>query len=266
MKTKNIIINSAALFVIASILQTFLHEFAHFITAILLQAKNVSIFHNYVDYNSELLTLNSKILIASAGPLFSLIVGILFHFICSKLKHRNLSFLFSLYLSIFGYINFFGYLMIAPFFIEGDTGYIFNKLGLAFWITLIISFIGILSIYFILKILSKYFAELGTKEILENPLSRRQFSDALIKYPLAIGIISTAILNLPIPVFLSILYPLFSPFAIMFCYGNVLREKYTIEIYNDNFSKIENVNPLLLIFLVLSIIFNRLLVIGFSFN
>jgi len=264
MNAKNIIINSSLLFIISSVFMTNLHELGHFITAIVVKAENVRLFHNYVTYDSDLLPLHFKILITAAGPIVSLLVGLLFHMVCANYKQRNLLFLFYLYMTVFGYISFFGYLMVSPFFIEGDTGYIFNELGFSFWLTLLISFTGIASIFFILKKLSKYFAEMGTKEVLGNADLRKQFANSLILYPLFIGIISTTLLNLPVPVFLSLLYPLFSPLAIMFCYGNLLGNKYSAKMFNENFHQIDKIQPMLFGYLALIIIMNRLLVLDFS--
>ena len=81
---KYVILNSSLLFIIATILEMTLHECGHFVTAFYLQAQNLSLHHNYVDYAEDNLNTNYKIAIAAAGPIVSLLIGMLFHFICSK--------------------------------------------------------------------------------------------------------------------------------------------------------------------------------------
>ena len=121
------------LFVIASILTMTLHEFGHFFTSILVHAQQISIHHNYTSNSSVGVSATRSIIIKITGPLVSLIIGVLFHFICSRQEKRNILFLFLTYMSIFGYIGFFGYLIIAPFTPGGDTGYVFYALGFPIW-------------------------------------------------------------------------------------------------------------------------------------
>jgi hypothetical protein len=264
MNKRNLIINSTTLFVIATILQMTLHEVGHFAAAIVLHSTDIVLFHNYVLENS--LSLIRSIIVAAAGPIFSLLIGITFNYICSIYKKRNTLFLFFLYMSVFGYINFMGYLMIAPFFIQGDSGYIFNALKFPILIPIIIAVIGAVSLFFILKNLSKFFIEMSTDEIIENPSLRKEFTDSLVSYPLFIGIVITSLLNLPVPVFLSLIYPLCSPFALMWCYGFLLKANYSKENVNKNFNLLNKFQPQLLIILILIIIMNRLLVLGIHFN
>ena len=139
---KNITVNSLILFVIASTLVMTLHEFGHFFASILVHAKQISIHHNYTSNVDDGLSLKSTLLIKATGPLVSLIIGVVFQFICSRQTKRNLLFLFHLYMSSFGYIGFFGYLIIAPMFPGGDTGYICYSLSFPIWLTIVIAIIG----------------------------------------------------------------------------------------------------------------------------
>ena len=116
MKTiqRNIIINSTMLFVISSVLAMTLHEFGHFFASILVHAQQISIHHNYTSNSGEGFSSVSTLIIKGAGPIVSLIIGILFHFFCSHQVKRNILFLFGTYMSLFGCIGFFGNLIIAP--------------------------------------------------------------------------------------------------------------------------------------------------------
>ena len=264
MKNKNLIINSSALFVIATILHMTLHEKAHFIAANLLGAKDVTLYHNYVRFDVSELPLSSHMMIAAAGPLFSLILGIIFHLICSMYKKRNTLFLFFLYMAAFSYIAFFGYLAIAPFFVNGDTGFIFSSLGFPLWLTILIAIAGVGAFFLVPKKLWNYFIEMAPADIIADMSLRRPFANALLKYPLYIGIVVTTLLNLPAPALLSLIYPLCSPFALMWFYGYLVETPYTGTNANTNFEALNKLQPALLMVLALVIIMNRLLVFGFS--
>ena len=54
---RNILVNSTILFVVAAIVEMTLHEFSHFFAAILVQAREISIHHNYVSHSDEGLSL-----------------------------------------------------------------------------------------------------------------------------------------------------------------------------------------------------------------
>jgi hypothetical protein len=263
---RNIIINSAILFVCAAVLQITLHEFGHFIAAILIHAKSVVLHHNYVSVEKTSFTLSQSVFYAGAGPFVSLLIGVCFHFICSWQKKRNLLFLFNLYLAIFGYIAFFGYLMVAPFFTYGDTGYIFKAWGFALWLTVLIAIIGAVLLYAIMCKLIRFFVEMGTSDIIADKRSRHLFMGCLIHYPLYIGIIITTLLNLPTPSVLSLIYPIFSPFSIMWVYGNGISKVYAFDNMNSDLSAIKKIEPVWLIVFFLIVAINRFLVFGIIVN
>src|SRR6266496_4831009 len=133
MNKKNLIINSTLLFSIATVATMTLHEGGHFMAAVFFHAKDAALHHNYASYKTEELSQTAQLLTVAAGPLFSLLLGVVFNILCSRYSKRNLLFLFLLYMSAFGYIAFGGYLMIAPFFSNGDTGFICNALHFPIW-------------------------------------------------------------------------------------------------------------------------------------
>jgi hypothetical protein len=263
---KNIIFNSSLLFVIASMLEMTLHESGHFIAAIFCHAKDVTLFHNNISDSVDGLSLVKVIFIKAAGPFVSLMIGFVFHFICSRQSKRNLLFLFNLYLTIFGYIGFFGYLIIAPFFTDGDTGYICYALNFPFWLTISIAAAGAGILYLLMLKLTKYFVEMGTKEIVTTKELRIPFIHSLILFPLLIGIIITTLLNFPIPVFVSLIAPVCSPFTIMWTYGHALSKNYPTEKTNRDIHSIDKINVVWIIIFVLIILLNRFLVHGISVN
>ncbi|HEY4194359.1 MAG TPA: hypothetical protein VGM63_02410 [Mucilaginibacter sp.] len=263
---KYITINSTMLFVMASITTMTLHESGHFVASILVHAKQISIHHNYTSNIDVGLPLASVLFIKGAGPLVSLIIGILFHFLCSRQATRNILFLFKLYMSAFGYIGFFGYLMIAPMFQDGDTGYICHALNFPIWLTIIIAVIGVVILYFLMNTLMRYFVEMGSKEIIENRTSRKAFLRSLLIYPLIIGIVITTLLNLPMPVFLSLVAPICSPCTFLWGYGNAFYKKYPTGNANKEFESLNKIKPWLFVFIIVVIIVNRLLANGIYLN
>lgn len=263
---KNISINSTMLFVIASILAMTLHESGHFFASILVHAQQISIHHNYTSNSSVGLSMVSTIIIKVTGPLISLIIGVLFHFICSRLEKRNLFFLFLTYMSVFGYIGFFGYLIIAPFTPGGDTGYIFYSLGFPFWIMIVLAVFGAFVLYYLINRLMKYFVEMGSKEIIENGADRVKFIRSLMLVPLLLGIIITTVLNLPVPVIISLIAPVCGSLTILFEYDNAIKKDYSLKYANKEFGQFNKLNFLLIGFFLLIIILNRLLVYGIYVN
>jgi hypothetical protein len=265
-KLRYVTLNSTLLFVIAGILAMTLHEFGHFLAAILVHSKGISIHHNYVSNIDEGLPLKSIIIIKGAGPLVSLAIGIIFHFVCSRLKKRNIAFLFNLYMAAFGSIGFFGYLMISPFFTAGDTGYICVALKFPIWLTITIAISGAMILYLIIRNLMPYFVEMGSKEIVEKKETRIRFIHYILLFPVFLGIIFTTLLNLPTVAIVSLIAPLCSPFSFLWDYGNALNKKYILKATNDNFNNLNKLNIVLIILAILTIIYNRLLVSGIYFN
>ena len=262
---KNLIINSTILLVIASTLEMTLHEFGHFFASILVHAQHISIHHNYTANSNEGLSLISILFIKGAGPIISLLIGSIFHLICYRQTRRNILFLFNLYMSLFGYIGFFGYLIIAPMVAAGDTGYIFYALGFPLWIIIVLALFGAAILYFLINILMKYFIEMGSRKIIENA-ERKEFVRSLILFPLILGLVITTLLNLPVPVFISLIAPVCSPLTLLCGYENALEKNYSLEKANKMFEAFDKPHIWLYFFFILTIIINRLLVTGIYVN
>jgi hypothetical protein len=262
MNKRNIIINATMLFIIATMWQQTLHELGHFIAAIVLHSKDVTLYHNSVQHDASSIPMTSRLMIASAGPLVSLLTGLLFHFVCAKYKQRNLLFLFLLFMSAFGYINFGGYLLMSSFFQSGDTGFVFSQLRFPLWLVLSLSLAGVAFLFFSMKTLSKYFVEMASAEIINNQEQRKAFVASLIRTPLFLGIAITVVLNLPVPTFLSLLYPLCSPFTFFWIYGLLLKKNYTHLSANTQLEKLATINTPLIVAFIITVIVNRVLVNG----
>lgn len=263
---RNIIINSSVLFVLSATLEMMMHEGGHSIAALIAGAKQIVLYHNYVTDSIDGISPNGLIFINAAGPNVSLLTGLIFHYLCYTHSTRNLFFLFCLYMSVFGYIGCFGYLMVAPFFIYGDTGYIAYLLGSPMWLTVILAVFGAFLLFILMKNLTRYYVEMGTRDIISDNKTRRTFINSLMLYPLLIGILVTTLLNLPSPTFLSLLAPICSPFAIMWTYGYAVNKKYPEDKMNTNIRTVDRIEFLWVVVLLLVININRMLVTGLIIN
>jgi len=254
-----IIINSSVAFIVASLLEMTLHEAGHFSAAFLLGYHPV-LHHNYVAYGE--IPQRDHIITAMAGPLVSLCIGILFHILLNAGKLRGMNALVALYFSIFGYIGFLGYVMIAPFFSYGDTGYVLNALGCPMWMMVVLALIAVIVFYFLSKTWAIHFIGLMNKQTATDFQQRKRFIYSVVLFPLFIGIAITTLLNLPVPTTLSLIAPLTSPYVILWAFGAYLRKEGN---YFDEKQQIASkiyVNWIF-IFLVVVIV-NRLLVAGFQ--
>jgi hypothetical protein len=260
----NLLLNSSILLCTAAILQMCLHEFGHFITAGLLNAKPI-LFHNYVDFKEKEISLSANILIAAAGPLMSLLIGLIFQNLTSLNTKHAIVRLFLTYMSAFGYIGFFGYLMIAPFFAYGDTGFVLNSLGSPQWLIIILAIGAVPGLFFIMRGLSKPIISLMSHETVSAPALRGKFIRMLILYPLFIGIIGYTLLNLPVPTTLSLIAPLSSPWTFAWVYGYYLTGDPGKFGYDSQELIKSRISVWTISGLVLMILINRFLTMGISF-
>lgn len=266
MNKRILLLNGTMLFCIANFFTTTLHELAHFVMAHVLHAGSILLYHNAVQYDSSVIPISSHIMIAAAGPVFSLLLGMLFHFICKKYNVRNFFFFFSVLMSALCYINFFGYLCLAPLFPDGDTGFVMRQLHVPMAITISLAFGGGIPGYILIKnSVRPYLLEMASSDILQDDKLRKDFIDYSLGYPILIGVVITTLLTFPVQVFLSILYPLCSPFALYWGYNKFLQAPSTIRKTNSNFDQLSKLSSILLIIFIITIVCNRLLVLGLSF-
>jgi len=134
------------------------------------------------------------------------------------------------------------------------------------WLIIFIAVAGFAALYFLQKNLTKYFVEMGTDELIADSNLRKPFIHCLIQYPLYIGIVITALLNFPVPVLISLIAPVCSPMTIMWSYGDALKKTYTTQHANIEFKKLNSIQPVLFILLIIIVAINRLLVPGIHVN
>jgi hypothetical protein len=111
------LINSVVAFVAALFLGITLHEFAHGIAALALGA-TPTIYAGHE--NNAPLSPARELLIALAGPVFSLLIGAIV--LVLYRTGRGFGYLFGTWFGVLNAQNFFSYLMTAPFVAQGDIG------------------------------------------------------------------------------------------------------------------------------------------------
>ncbi len=253
---KNILINSTLAFVSAFLITTILHESGHFIVYYLAGAKPV-LYHNYVQTPDQQLSLFVRIISALAGPFASLFQGIIFGFIVTGRKKEKMHDLFYLWLSLLGFVNFFGYLMMTPLSTAGDTGKVAEFLNLGYPVRILTAVSGLIILIFIILKMGKNFSAFipAEKEIDE----KRKYVYQIMFYPILIGSAIDTMLAFPIPVMLSAIYPATSAFVIMSSFGVILKSTGTRETKTEIETRIQ----WSIIFLTVSLILvNRFLTLG----
>ena len=255
-------VNSILLFTITGIIELTLHEGGHFVAALSL-GQHATLFHNYVRYNDEATSLDQRIFFAAAGPVVSLLIGIVCHLWLRRNSMNPFCRLFLWYLATAGYAGFFGYLMIAPFFIYGDTGFVLAALGSPMVLTIIIAAAGFGMLYLVMRLLARHLVDLMPEMVATDIPERQRWIRALIIFPLLTGTPLVTLLNLPVPTFLSLLAPICTPFSLLYPYGNYIRDKQQFPAVNGAVLS-EKIPIVLWMILAVVILMNRLLVYGLA--
>jgi hypothetical protein len=253
---QNVFINSMLVFVSAFIITTIIHESGHFISYYLFGA-HPYMYHNYVGVAELKLSITTKIVSAMAGPVISCIQGIIFGVIVLKKPDSTPKSLLFLWLSLLGFINFFGYLMLTPLSTVGDTGKVAELLNLSYIYRILVAVIGIITLIYLVIKIGRNFVNFIPRET--GLPERRKYVNSLVLFPIIAGSAVNVLLAFPVPVILSVIYPATSSYAVMCAYGVILKTKRAPSLE----SIIENKISRFLIFLTLSaILLNRLLTMG----
>jgi hypothetical protein len=214
--------NSMLSFIAAFIITTIIHEGGHFIAYLFLGAKPV-MYHNYVITTDHTISNSVKIIAALAGPVTSLIQGIIFWILIKNESGRNGYTLTGLWLCLFGFINFFGYLMLTPLSTEGDTGKAAQLLQIPYPVKIFIAVLGLTTIILLVRKIAKHFSNFTPDQI--TITVRRKYINNLILFPIITGSIVNSLLAFPLPSILSVIYPATSAYVILSAYGVILKAK-----------------------------------------
>lgn len=121
--TRHLALSAICLYIAAYLLTIVLHEVGHAVMALALGDHPI-LYNTSVSNTNKLLSGTALVLIAAAGPVVSLLQGTVLLLLLRRGRSAGPSDLFWLYMSVFGLINFFGYLMITPLAKGADTGQI----------------------------------------------------------------------------------------------------------------------------------------------
>lgn len=241
-------LNGILIYTTTALLTLIIHEAGHFAVEKLWGFEAV-MHPNYGSY-SGFASDTQKIIIAAAGPLVSLFQGLILLFISRRIVQKSVFSLFTLWMSLQGFILFFGYVVCSPFFIYGDTGQVFYLLHFPIYATGAISIVSAFLLVKTLHKLAKNFDPYG-----QGITNRRSRLNQLLLYPLIIGGISALALQLPVPNFLLLFAGVITPLMFLIVYGKLKDNNADHPTVSINRLSI----PLVIIF-VLTVLMVRLLV------
>ena len=255
---KHLLINSTITFVAAFVMTTIIHECGHFLTYAALGVP-ATLHHNYVASSAGQIGLLAAICAALAGPVISLVQGsIAGGLLASRKSNRPLDLLL-LWMSLLGFVNFFGYLMLTPLSTKGDTGKVAELLQMPFGLRIAIAVIGIAVLIVIVLKLGRSFARFIPVEA-EIP-ARRRYVNAVLLFPIMIGSGVNVLLAFPVVSVLSIIYPATSAYVLMSAYGKILT---ATDLHSSDSPVQWRYSSFLVVIAGMSILANRLLTIGVS--
>jgi hypothetical protein len=248
--------NSLVGFVTAFLFTTFIHESGHFF-AYLFSGAHPVLYHNYVSVDEPELSTTIRVIAAMAGPVISLMQGIILGLIVTRRRSSSAWDLLLLWLCLLGLVNFFGYLMLTPLSTGGDTGKAAELIGLPAIYRIFISIAGIAVLILLVTRLGKYFSRFIP--VNGDISQRRSYVNALVMYPVLVGSVINVLLAFPVPALLSVIYPATSSYVILSAYGVILRAADSPAASSIPELKISR---LLVILMLAGIIINRLLTLG----
>ncbi len=255
---RTLFINSTLAFVSAFFVTTFIHEGGHFIAYLLAGAHPV-LYHNYVQ-TPDKMGMGTEIFGALAGPVISLFQGMILGAVVIRRRGERILDLLLLWLSLLGFVNFFGYLLLTPLSTAGDTGKVAELLHVSYPIRILVAIIGIILLLIIVKRLGKFFSNFipATHDITE----KRKYVNSILFFPIIAGSIINTAFAFPIPVAVSAIYPATSSFVIMSAFGVILRDSASA---SQEYNLGEKISGVLISLLIACIILNRVLTGGVSF-
>jgi hypothetical protein len=248
-------INNVLIFIFTGLLTTILHEMAHFFAALSF-GFSPELHHNYVSYDDANISTFQQMIIAGAGPVFSLILGAICLYFAKKATEKGLFSLTLLWMGLHGTLCFVGYMMIAPFFTYGDTGKVLSLLGVPQFIVIALSILSIIiltTFYRKQAIEFNYYAESDTQ-------IKKEQANHLFLLPIVIGGVFTALMHYPFPGLLSFLAPVMMPFTFFSTYGGFRRTEFATKptVFINQYSTV------IIVLTALIVLIFRLLVYGFK--
>ncbi|GAB3582333.1 hypothetical protein [Hymenobacter daeguensis] len=216
---RSFVVNAICLYVAAYLLTIILHELGHATMSWLLGGRPV-LYNTSVENTNKALSVTARVLIAAAGPVLSLGLGGLMLGLVRRSAARGAGYLFWLYMGVFGIINFFGYLMIAPLAKGGDTGQIAALLHAPAWLTWATALLALVVLIRLIGSTGALFAGLLPTEWQADATARTAGLRGLIGWPWLVGSVVLVLLALPAPHPAVVANMFMSPMVLRRAYAN----------------------------------------------
>jgi hypothetical protein len=242
-------INSTLILVSTTIFSTILHESAHYLTGLFFHLKPV-LHHNYVE-SLRVGTEGQMVIEAAAGPLFSLVFGVLMMLFSIKCIRPSLLKLFFTWLGMGNILIFMGYILIAPIAKQGDTGKVFAYFNSPMYLTITAAVLSFIFINYLFGKWSSQFVFYNS----ENNYNKRNLKLQLFVIPVLLSIVIVTILSLPVIIWISLLPTIFMPMSYFRIMGAYLQQNEIQPTVN-----IQKVSPILLLFTLVTVLLFRYLV------
>ncbi len=139
-------------------------------------------------------TMAQDLIILSAGPLASLLFGVLLY-LWYRLGKAGYGFgrLVLFWLAWLGILMFVNYLMVTPFLSTGDTAQIADRLGWPAWPRFVVSALAIVCVVLLARAVAESMFQLAPALAFPTPRSRRRFILGGFYLPLIAGMVLTAL-------------------------------------------------------------------------
>lgn len=195
---RSLALNAICLYIAAYLVTIVVHEMGHAAMALALGDHPV-LYNTSVTNTNQLLSNAAHVLISAAGPLVSLAQGVALLALARRRRSAGPGALFTLYLGVFGLINFLGYLMIAPLVAGGDTGQIVSRLHVPAGATWAVAVLALLVLIKAIGRTGPLFARLLPTNVQADGAHKAASLKALILWPWLVGSVVLVALALPAP-------------------------------------------------------------------
>ncbi len=215
---------ATALYTAAFLLTITLHELGHAVVSKLLGGQPV-LYNTHVESRAEPLPGGTELAIALAGPLSSLVQGVLVLALGWRSRATGNAALFWLYAGLFGLINFLGYVLTGPFVSYGDIGRAEVLAHVPLWGSVALAVAAAMGVHKSVEATAPLFLRFGPG-LARQPRGRLMM--ALIALPWLLGSVLITALSWPLPTFLSLIYPPLSSMVLGAAWGGAMRQPYPI--------------------------------------
>lgn len=223
--TRRLVFVAVCLYTAAFLVTVLLHEAAHALMALAVGV-HPTLFNSHVDTPPA--GPRQEILIALAGPVFSLVQGVVGLGLTSRGRGTGAGALFGLFLGVFGVINFLGYVMTGPVVDYGDVGQAEKLLGVPIAAAIVLAVAAAVAVMLAVRATAPLFMRFvptagpGATPA-EVKAQKRRYLWPLLGWPWLLGSLLITVLGWPLPNILSLIYPPMSSLVLGAAFGAAVR-------------------------------------------